>query len=152
MIQRLDHVNLVVEDLARMTAFYRQALGLRVVKEITIRGDWIEAITGLEGAVADVVYLEADEAAGIELISYRTPRQARPAGQGRPNTPGIRHIAFRVARIDAVAASLKARGVELLSEVKEVPTEQVDFAGARKRIVYCRDPEGNLLELCSYTE
>jgi hypothetical protein len=31
-----------------------------------------------------------------------------------------------------------------------VPTAQVAFAGAQKRLVYFRDPEGNLLELCEY--
>jgi glyoxylase I family protein len=150
MIERIDHVNLVVEDLAAMTAFYRDVLGLRVTKRVTIGGDWIRAVTGLENVEADVVYLEADAGAGIELISYRTPKGARPAGQGRPNAPGIRHVAFRTDDLDAAAASLRAAGAELVSEIREVPTTQVDFEGQGKRIVYCRDPEGNLLELCVY--
>ena len=33
-------------------------------------------------------------------------------------TPGIRHVAFAVDDIDAVVASLRARGVELVAEVE----------------------------------
>jgi catechol 2,3-dioxygenase-like lactoylglutathione lyase family enzyme len=63
---------------------------------------------------------------------------------------GIRHIAFRVDDIDQTVARMKAAGVEFLSEIQQVPTDQVDFVGKQKRIVYCRDPEGNLLELCDF--
>jgi glyoxylase I family protein len=150
MIERLDHVNLVVEDLPIMTAFYRDVLGLRVTKEITIGGDWIQAITGLDVVEADVVYLEADAGAGIELISYRRPQGARPPRLGEPNTPGIRHVALRVEDLDAVVASLTTAGAEPLSDIWQVPTAQAEFGGLQKRIVYCRDPEGNLLELCVY--
>lgn len=36
-MKQIDHVNIVVENLPRMTAFYRDALGLRVTREVTIR-------------------------------------------------------------------------------------------------------------------
>jgi len=150
MIQRLDHVNLVVEDLAAMTAFYRDVLGLRVTREITIGGHWIEALTGFERVEADVIYLEADSAAGLELIRYRSPEGSRPPGLEKPNTKGIRHVAFAVEDLDAVVGCLKAAGIGSVSPIHEVPTAQVEFASRQKRIVYCRDPEGNLLELCDF--
>ncbi len=150
MIERIDHVNLVVEDLPAMTAFYREVLGLRVTREVSIRGDWIEALTGLEDVEADVVYLEAQTGAPLELISYRTPRGPRPDGLGAPNTMGIRHVAFHVQNLDELVERVKASGQGSVSEVQTVPAAQVEFAGRQKRIVYCRDPEGNLLELCHY--
>ena len=150
MTERIDHVNLVVEDLPAMTAFYRDVLGLRVTREVSIRGDWIEAITGLEGVEADVVYLEAQSGAPLELISYRSPRRPRPEALEVPNTPGIRHVAFHLQDLDEVVARVKASGQGVMSDVQTVPTAQVEFAGRQKRIVYCRDPEGNLLELCNY--
>jgi catechol 2,3-dioxygenase-like lactoylglutathione lyase family enzyme len=149
-MERIDHVNVVVEDLAAMASFYRDALHMRVAKEVTIRGPWIEALTGFERVEADVVYLEADSGTGLELIRYRTPTGSRPAGLGDPNTPGIRHVAFRVEDLDAVVDSLKAAGAGSVTEMQKVPTAQVEFAGRQKRIVYCRDPEGNLLELCDF--
>ena len=41
MLDGVDHVNLVVEDLAAMSSFYRDVLRLRLVKQATIRGRWI---------------------------------------------------------------------------------------------------------------
>jgi catechol 2,3-dioxygenase-like lactoylglutathione lyase family enzyme len=78
MIQRIDHINMVVHDLPRLTAFYRDLVGLTVTREITIRGDWIESITGLKDVVADVVYLEADRGAGLELIHYLPLKEQSP--------------------------------------------------------------------------
>ena len=41
MIEQIDHINIVVSDLQRMTAFYRDLLGLKITKEVTISGQWI---------------------------------------------------------------------------------------------------------------
>ena len=150
MIHSIDHVNLVVADLEAMIAFYRDVLGLRLTKRATIHGDWIDAVTGLAGVRADVAFLELPAGPAIEMIRYRSPRSSRPAGLGEPHSQGLRHIAFRVADLDALAAAIRAVGVALLSPVQQVPDAQVEFAQVRKRLVYCRDPEGNLLELCAY--
>jgi hypothetical protein len=40
--------------------------------------------------------------------------------------------------------------VEFFSDIQDVPAAQVDYANLRKRILYCRDPEGSLLELCAF--
>ena len=79
MIECIDHVNLVVGDMQSMLAFYRDLLGLRLTKQATIRGPWIEAVTGLAQAEADVVFLEAPAGPRIELIRYQTPDRPRPA-------------------------------------------------------------------------
>lgn len=152
MIRHIDHVNIVVDDLAAMTAFYRDLIGLRVTREVAIRGDWIDATTGLAGVEADVVYLEAQSGPPLELIAYRRPlpESPRPAGLEKPNTRGLRHLAFRVDDIETLVASLEAAGVKLVSGLQKVPTGQVEFDARQKWIVYCHDPEGNLLELCDY--
>jgi catechol 2,3-dioxygenase-like lactoylglutathione lyase family enzyme len=146
----IDHVNLVVDDMERMIVFYRDLLGLRLTKQATIRGAWIEAVTGLPPVEADVAFLEPTAGPGIELLHYRTPDGFRPAGLDRPNTKGLRHIALRVTGLDALVASLLGAGVRFLSEIQQVPDTQVDYADVRKRLLYCRDPEGNLIELCSF--
>jgi glyoxylase I family protein len=150
MIDRIDHVNLVVDDMPGMIRFYRDVLGLQLTRQVTIGGPWIDAVTGLAGAEADVAFLELPSGPSIELLHYRTPKGKRPNGQGDPNALGLRHFAFRVHDIDRLAAAIKSAGVALLSEVQEVPQAQVDFAAQRKRLVYFRDPEGNLLELCQF--
>ncbi len=150
MLEHIDHVNLVVADMRAMIDFYCEVLGMRLARKVQISGPWIDDVTGLKDVTADVAFLEAPSGPAIELIHYHRPRGSRAAGQGIANTFGLRHIAFRVSDIDRLAAAIRAAGVPLLSEVHRVPTAQVAFAQAQKRLVYFRDPEGNLLELCAY--
>ena len=150
MLERIDHVNLVVADMQRMVAFYRDVLGMRLTKQAVISGAWIEAVTGLSPVEAEVAFLKASSGPGIELIRYRAPKSPRPDGSGRPNTQGFRHIAFRVTDLDRLVAAIEAAGIKMLSGVQQVPAAQVDYADQRKRLVYCRDPEGNLLEVCAF--
>ncbi|MGB2710405.1 MAG: VOC family protein [Conexibacter sp.] len=67
-----------------------------------------------------------------------------PSGRGGDrhapaNTPGIRHVAFAVDDIDAVVASLRARGAELVGEVERYED--------RYRLCYVRGPEGIIVGL-----
>ena len=55
------------------------------------------------------------------------------------NTPGLRHLAFAVDDIDAVLASLRAHGGELVGEVENY--EDI------YRLCYVRGPEGIIVEL-----
>lgn len=151
MLSSIDHVNLVVADLSRMIAFYRDVLGFTVAKQVSISGEWIGRTVGLDDVRADVVYLELPAGPRVELIRYISPSALSAPGVDRPHALGLRHLAFRVEDIDAAVARLRANRVEPLSDVQTVPDAQVTYAGGvRKRLVYFRDPEGNLLELCEY--
>jgi catechol 2,3-dioxygenase-like lactoylglutathione lyase family enzyme len=151
MLSSFDHVNLVVADLPRMLAFYRDTLGFTVTKHVTISGDWIGKTVGLENVSAEVVYLDLPSGPRIELLRYISPDAIRAPGVDRPNALGLRHMAFKVDDVDAAAARLRAASVEFFSDVQAVPDSQVTYAGGvRKRLVYFRDPEGNILELCEY--
>lgn len=154
MIEQIDHVNIVVRDLPAMTAFYRDVLGMTVTKEVTISGQWVEQTVGLSDVLADVVYLEPPSGPRIELILYRTPpatHATNATGLNIPNTPGLRHLAFRVTEIEDVINHLQHADVDFVSSVQTVPDAQVTYAGGvRKRLVYFHDPEGNILELCAY--
>jgi catechol 2,3-dioxygenase-like lactoylglutathione lyase family enzyme len=148
---QIDHVNLVVEDLEKMIAFYRDALGLSLTRRVTISGQWIGAVVGLGDVNAEVVYLDFPQGPRIELIRYNAPITGRPAGVDKPNAPGLRHMAFKVDDINTLVARLQQAGVRFFSDVQSVPQSQVTYAGGvRKRLVYFQDPEGNLLELCEY--
>jgi len=151
MLESIDHVNIVVADLARMSDFYCRALGLRETKRVTIRGAWIDQTVGLRDVTAECVYLDLPSGPRVELLRYANPPAPRPGELGTSNTPGLRHMAFRVDDIDAAVARLREANVRFFSGVQDVPTSQVTYAGGvRKRLVYFHDPEGNLLELCAY--
>jgi len=151
MIESIDHVNIVVGDMERVAGFYESVLGFRRAKHVTISGAWVDATVGLRDARAEVIYLELPSGPRIELARYISPTGRRPIDIDLPHMQGLRHLAFRVTGIEAVAGRLRAAGVKVFSDVQTVPDEQVTYSGGvRKHLLYFQDPEGNLLELCEY--
>ena len=151
LISQIDHVNIVADDLPAMVRFYRDVLGMTITKEVTISGEWVERVVGLDDVKADVVYMSPPEGPRVELIHYHSPVGGSSFEVSQANLRGLRHIAFRVSDIDAIVKALANAGVDIIGEVQQVPDVQVTYAGGvRKRLIYFRDPEGNLLELCEY--
>jgi catechol 2,3-dioxygenase-like lactoylglutathione lyase family enzyme len=54
----------------------------------------------------------------LELVKFHAPSGGGGDRHAPANTPGLRHLAFAVDDIDAVVASLRARGAELVGEVE----------------------------------
>jgi len=151
MVPVIDHVNIVVDDIDSMTRFYTDVIGMSVLKRGELSGDWVDRLVGLKGMEAKVVILSGVEGANIELIKYLAPEGVRHDRLAQPNTKGLRHIAFRVSSIHGIVEACVQRGIGFRSEIQEVPTVQVPEEGMlRKRLVYFEDPEGTLLEFCSY--
>ena len=138
-IQRMDHVGIVVDDLAAATAFFVE-LGLELRGEGSVEGGWVDRVLGLEGVRAEIAMLETpDGHARLELSKFDAP-SGRDGDRNAPvNTPGIRHVSFEVDDIDAVVAGLRARGAELVGEVERYQDSY--------RLCYVRGPEGIIVEL-----
>jgi catechol 2,3-dioxygenase-like lactoylglutathione lyase family enzyme len=138
-IQRMDHVGIVVEDLADAVAFFVE-LGLEPQGEAPVQGDWVDRIVGLEGVRAQIVMLGTPDGHGrVELAQFHTPAANGGRRHAAANIPGIRHIAFAVDDIDAVLARLRARGAELVGELGRYEN--------RYRLCYVRGPAGIIVEL-----
>lgn len=151
MIRGVDHINLVVSDLERSVRFYTEVLGFRKTADVVMEGDWIEAIIGLKGVRGLVAFVEPPGGGPrFELLQYVTPPGAVLPENSRANTQGLRHVAFRVDDIAAMAARLRAAGVTLFSEPVRVPAGVVKFAAGDKTLLYFLDPDGVILELAEY--
>jgi catechol 2,3-dioxygenase-like lactoylglutathione lyase family enzyme len=138
-IERMDHVGIVVNDLAGATAFFVE-LGLELCGEGAVGGSWVDRVVGLEGVRADVAMLETPGGRGrVELAKFHAPPGPGIDSHAPANTPGIRHIAFAVDDIDTVVAGLRARGAELVGEVERYRNSY--------RLCYVRGPEGIIVEL-----
>jgi catechol 2,3-dioxygenase-like lactoylglutathione lyase family enzyme len=113
-VQRLEHIGIVVDDLAAATAFFA-ALGLELEGEASVEGGSVDRINGLEGVRADIVMLRTPDGNGkVELAKYRSPSYEGDDGPAPTNAPGIRHILFVVDDIEASLAGLRAHGGELV--------------------------------------
>jgi catechol 2,3-dioxygenase-like lactoylglutathione lyase family enzyme len=138
-IQRMEHVGIVVDDLAAATAFFVE-LGLELQGKAPVEGGWVDRIVGLEGVRSDIVMLETpDGDARVELAKFNAPSGPDGDRHAPANTPGLRHLAFSVDDLDDVLARLRARGAELVGEVERYED--------RYRLCYVRGPEGIIVEL-----
>jgi catechol 2,3-dioxygenase-like lactoylglutathione lyase family enzyme len=139
-VQRLEHIGIVVDDLAAATAFFT-ALGLELEGEASVEGGSVDRINGLEGVRADIVMLRTPDGNGkVELAKYRSPSYEGDDDRPAPaNAPGIRHILFVVDDIEASLAALRAHGGELVGEL-------VNYENSYW-LCYVRGPAGIIVEL-----
>jgi catechol 2,3-dioxygenase-like lactoylglutathione lyase family enzyme len=138
-IQRLDHVGIVVDDLAAAVAFFAE-LGLELQGDGSVEGAWADRIVGLDGVRSDIAMMQTPDGHGrVELAKFHTPSHQGGDAHAPANAPGIRHIAFRVDDIDAVVARLRACGAELVGELERYEDSY--------RLCYVRGPEGIIVEL-----
>jgi catechol 2,3-dioxygenase-like lactoylglutathione lyase family enzyme len=138
-VERMDHVGIVVEDLAAAIDFFLE-LGLEQQGRFSVDGPWVDRIVGLEGVRNDAAMLQTPDGHGrLELIQFHSPPAQLGDRDAPANTLGLRHITFAVDDIDDVLARLQARGAELVGELVRY--------GDGYWLCYVRGPEGIIVEL-----
>jgi catechol 2,3-dioxygenase-like lactoylglutathione lyase family enzyme len=138
-IKRMEHVGIVVDDLAAAVEFFVE-LGLEPGGKGQVEGKLVDRIIALDGTKAELAMLRAPDGGGeIELVKFHSPPTQGGDPRAPANTPGIRHIAFLVDDIDALVAGLRARGTELVGELVRYEDSY--------RLCYVRGPEGIIVEL-----
>lgn len=122
-MRAIHHIALICSDYDRSRAFYRDILGLPVIREVwrAERQSW-------------KCDLDAGNAQ-IELFSFPAP----PPRPSRPEALGLRHLAFLVDDLDAEVARLAA------ADVACEPIRIDEFTG--QRFTFFADPDGLPLEL-----
>ena len=125
-IDRIDHLVLTVDDVARSIAFYVDVLGMT---ETTFGRDRKALMFG-----------------SSKINLHQRGREFEP--KAATPTPGSADLCLIVDdSLEVVVAELAAIGIA----IEEGPVERT---GARGPItsVYIRDPDGNLIELSNYLE
>jgi glyoxylase I family protein len=115
----IHHASVLVADTERATAFYTEVLGLEL--------DPGRPDLGYDGA-----WLRAGDGQQIHLLTLPNPDPVlgRPAHAGRD-----RHIALRVRLLEPLTLRLERHGVAYT------------LSRSGRRALFCRDPDGNGLEL-----
>ena len=117
-ITAIHHVSLLVSDTRRALLFYQGVLGLEI--------DESRPVMSVPGAWLQV------GAAQIHLLELPDVRRGTtlPEHGGRD-----RHVALSVTDMDGVVAALEAAGIAYT------------LSRSGRRALFCRDPDGNALEL-----
>jgi len=139
MIHRMDHVGVVVEDLAAAVAFFIE-MGLELEGEATVGGEWVDQLVGLDGVQADIAVVRTPDGHGrVELSTFRTPVATSGPPRAPLNVPGIPRLTFVVDDVDDVFGRLRPHGAELVGEVAQY--EDI------YRYCYVRGPAGLIVGL-----
>ena len=139
-IKRLDHVSVVVDDLAAAIAFFT-VLGMTVEGESPVEGPWVDRVNGIEGVRVNIVMMRTPDGHGrLELTKFRNPKlvEIQPA-IAPPNTPGLRSLMFTVESVNDTVARLRANGGELIGEVARYEDKY--------KLCYMRGPAGIIVAL-----
>jgi catechol 2,3-dioxygenase-like lactoylglutathione lyase family enzyme len=139
-IKRLDHISVVVEDLAAAIEFFT-VLGMTLEGQAPIEGPWVDRINGIEGIKVDIVMMRTPDGHGrLELTKFRSPPLvAIEPAVAPPNALGLRSVMFTVDDVDDTVARLLAHGATLVGEVVQYEDQY--------RLCYMRGPAGIIVSL-----
>jgi methylmalonyl-CoA epimerase len=103
MFARIDHIGVAVEDLDAAIALYDDSLALELVHRETVETQGVEA-----------VLLDVGEN-HVELLRPLSPDT--PVGKFLAKRgPGLHHVAYQTADIEATLEQLKGAGMRLIDE------------------------------------
>ena len=146
---RYVHTNLIARDWRRLSEFYQSVMGCVLVPpERRYSGADLEAGTGVRGASLEGVHLRmpgnGDKGPTLEVFSYSRLAD----GQANAvNRAGFGHIAFAVHSVADARAEVLSPGGKPIGEIVTLT------AATGRKVTWCyvTDPEGNIVELQSWS-
>ncbi|MCR2762460.1 VOC family protein [Microbacterium sp. zg.B48] len=129
----LENIGIAVRDLDATIAFFTD-LGLSLIGQDTVSGDWADTAVGVDGNHARIAMLQTPDGHGrIELFEYLHPA-AIDTEPTRPNEIGMHRVAFSVDDIDEALEIAARHGCRPL---RGVATYQDVY-----KLTYVRGPSG----------
>ena len=139
MIKGIEHVGLSVSNLERSIAFYRDIMGMEVVRVIEPDPTFpLDKIVGVPGAKARIAHMNSDQAM-LELFEYQSP-DGHPLPQDHTQADiGFIHAGFTSTDTRADYKRMREKGVQFLGE----PIEAIPCVW----VVYFKGPDGEVCEI-----
>lgn len=135
---RLHHTAISVSNLAASVKFYRDILGLKVIRERTFSGPAFEAVDVLPvGSSVQTALMDAGDDRYIQLSEY-APKGRLPRPDSNQCDIGLVHIGFRVTQIETLYEELGRKGVKLNCPIQTV--------GKDVKVFSIDDPDGVRVE------
>jgi predicted enzyme related to lactoylglutathione lyase len=147
---RFGHVNLIARDWRALADFYIELFGCVLVPpERDYAGPDLERGTAVPGAALRGAHLRlpghGPDGPTLEIYQFSTmPEPLQPM----VNRPGFQHIAFAVPSVADARTAVLAAGGGVVGDVVTLGTADGRFV----TWTYLTDPEGNILELQSWSD
>jgi len=128
-IKAINHVAVVVEDMEKSLAFWRDALGieLRELRDVPAEKSRV-AFLPLAGAEVELVMPTTDDSGIAKYLAKRGP--------------GMHHLCLEVDDIQGMLAQLKARNIRLINEEPRLAAD-----GKKYAFIHPESTGGVLVEL-----
>ena len=147
---KYGHTNLIAKDWRRLARFYQEQFGcIPVPPERDFKGKDLERGTGIPGVELRGAHLRLPghgaEGPTLEIFNYNILKDKPEVAVNRP---GFGHIAFVVDDVPSAREAVLAAGGQPVGEVVTLTTA----TGSKVTWVYVTDPEGNVIELQSWSK
>lgn len=139
MVLNTRHTGIVVTDVEKCLSFY-SGLGFHLVARMVEEGNYIDQLVGLEKVRLEWAKLKLPDNSLLELLQYHSHPETGTAKLQLANRLGCSHIAFTVVDIEEVTKYVIDNGGHISNDCQISPDGKV-------KVMYCYDPEGNILEI-----
>lgn len=154
-----NHVAVSVTDIAKAMRWYRDVMGMTVLMEpveisATASESGDEQLSNLVRNVFGpklgkflICHMSSANGVGIELFQFLEPKSERREGDGNFEywKNGIFHFAVTEPNIEGLAQRIASTGGKRRTEVMAIAQ------GSDKKICFCEDPFGNIIEIYSHS-
>lgn len=146
---RYVHTDIIARDAAKLCEFYKNVLGCKSINEKRdLRGLWLDKMTGIKDAHITGEHLcmpgYDEDHPTLEIFSYD---EMKDGGLHAINQYGLAHLAFETDDVEGVLAKILKAGGTQVGELVHADYED----GRHAVFVYAADPEGNTLEIQSWS-
>lgn len=148
----INHVGVSVGDLEAAIRWYSEVLGFQLIAgpyEIDLRSssaDQAVDVLGPRFRHIKQCHLTSANGVGLELFQSIDPAYEKPPNAIEFWKAGYFHICVTVPDIDQVLDRILASGGKQLSKVWQDRANRPDY-----RMVYCRDPFANVIEIATHS-
>ncbi len=132
------HIGIYVSDMELMKKFYMECFELIEKSQANEGGDYLRLLLNCPDIALENVKFTDGRGMILELL--KTQKGYNSVHSDLVCREGCIHIAFTVPNVDEIKRMVVRKGGEALSECLISPD-------GKAKVVFCKDPEGNYLEL-----
>ena len=144
----VNHVGIVVRDMEKSIAFYRDGLGLTVFIDEIVTDPDIDEQCGVKDGEFRLVLLIDTAANAVELWEWKNPLlEPTSVEPNRFTSAGFFEIGLLVDDLDEAEQRLIEKGYNFTNPVWDFCKGRGLFGGAYGKVRYLLDPDGVRLEL-----
>ena len=144
MIKNVRHTGIVVHDLEKMSAFYRQ-LGFVDESRAIEEGAFVEQVVNIPNVKLEWLKMKSPDGYLLELLQYHTHPQQPSIENSKSNDLGCSHLSYTVDDIESACEKIRIAGGSVENLPATAPNGKV-------KVAYCHDPEGVLIEIVEVIE